>query len=86
MLVGPTTVLSADLVGAANTITVKHNQMAIGDIVHLEAQGKFERMRVTGGPSGAAGSYVYNVTRNLDGSGANDWTAGDAVFNTGDER
>lgn len=31
----------------------------------------------TGGP------YTYSVTRNLDGTGANNWVAGDAVFNTG---
>jgi len=29
------------------------------------------------------GNYRYFVGRNLDGSGANTWTAGDAVFNTG---
>lgn len=29
------------------------------------------------------GNYRYFVSRNLDGSGANTWTAGDAVFNTG---
>jgi hypothetical protein len=27
--------------------------------------------------------YSYTVTRDLDGTGANDWNAGDAVFNTG---
>ena len=27
--------------------------------------------------------YEYRANRNLDGSGANDWYAGDAVFNTG---
>ncbi len=27
--------------------------------------------------------FNYTVTRNLDGTGANDWEAGDAVFNTG---
>jgi len=29
------------------------------------------------------GAYTYSVTRNLDGTGANDWVAGDAVANTG---
>jgi hypothetical protein len=29
------------------------------------------------------GKYSYTVTRNLDGTGANSWWAGDAVFNTG---
>lgn len=31
----------------------------------------------------AGGTYQYNVTRNLDGTGANDWWAGDAIFNMG---
>lgn len=31
----------------------------------------------------ALAEYSYTVTRNLDGTGANDWNAGDAVFNTG---
>jgi len=33
--------------------------------------------------AGVSGPYVYAVARNLDGSGANAWSAGDAVFNTG---
>jgi hypothetical protein len=35
------------------------------------------------GSSAGGGPYRYDVTRNLDGTGANDWYAGDAVFNTG---
>jgi hypothetical protein len=30
-----------------------------------------------------AGPFTYLVIRNLDGTGANDWYAGDAIFNTG---
>lgn len=82
ILVGPTTVLTSDLAAAATSIIVKHNQMVSGNVVHMEANGKVERMAITSGPSGA-GPYTYTVTRNLDGSGANDWFAGDAVFNTG---
>lgn len=84
ILVGPTTILTVDLGdGAGDTvITAKHNQMAIGDRVYMEADGKVEFLAVTGGPVGA-GPYVYTVTRNLDGSGRNLWYAGDAVFNTG---
>ncbi len=66
----------------ARTIYVKHNQMQNGDIVYLEASGKVEFMQVTAGPTGT-GPYSYTVTRNLDGSGSNQWYAGDAVFNTG---
>lgn len=82
VLVGPTTSLTADLTDSATSITVKHNQMASGDRVFMQANGKYEAMAITSGASGS-GPYTYSVTRNLDGSGANDWTAGDAVFNTG---
>jgi len=30
-----------------------------------------------------SGGYRYGLTRNLDGSGSNDWVAGDALFSTG---
>ena len=84
ILVGPTTVLTSDLGdgGGDTTITVKHNEMASGDRVYLEANGKVEFMAITGAPGGG-GPYTYTVTRNLDGSGLNLWYAGDAVFNTG---
>jgi hypothetical protein len=82
VLVGPTTTLTADLSVGATSISVKHNQIANGARIYLEANGALEWMAVTSGPSGT-GPYTYTVTRNLDGSGANAWTAGDAVFNTG---
>lgn len=82
ILVGPTTSLTSDLLAADTSIAVKHNQMVSGDRVYLEANGKVEFIAITSGPSGA-GPYTYTVTRDLDGSGANDWFAGDAVFNTG---
>ncbi|RJR06647.1 hypothetical protein C4588_07545 [Candidatus Parcubacteria bacterium] len=83
VLVGPTTVLVADLSSGSTTITVKHNQMVNGDIVYMEAEGKVEFMRINSSYSGSAGNYTYSVARNLDGSGANTWYAGDAMFNTG---
>lgn len=82
ILVGPTTTLTADLAAAATTMQVKHNQMANGDRVYLEANGQLEWIAIASAPSGS-GPYTYTITRNLDGSGANNWTAGDAVFNTG---
>lgn len=82
VLIGPTTVLTSDLAAATTSIIVKHNQLANGDRVYLEANGKVEFMAITSAPSGT-GPYTYTVTRNLDSSGANDWNAGDAVFNTG---
>lgn len=82
ILIGPTTVLTTDLSPATTSIIVKHNQMVNGDRVYMEANGQVEFMAITSAPSGS-GPYTYTVTRDLDGSGANQWYAGDAVFNTG---
>lgn len=82
ILVGPTTVLTSDLAPGATSIIVKHNQMTSGDRVYMEANGLVEFMAITSAPSGS-GPYTYTVTRDLDGTGANQWYAGDAVFNTG---
>lgn len=87
IIVAPTTPLTADLASGGTTITVKHNEMASGDRIYLQSSPggtpQVEFMAVTSGPSGSAGAYTYSVTRNLDGTGANDWYAGDAVLNTG---
>lgn len=85
ILVLPTTQLSADLGDGAGdtTITVKHNSLASGDRIYLEANAKVEWMAVTSGAGGSAGAYTYSVTRDLDSSGRNAWNAGDAVANTG---
>lgn len=64
------------------TIYVKHNQMAVNDIAYMEANGQVEFFQVISGPSGS-GPYSYGVSRDLDGTGPNNWYAGDAVFNTG---
>lgn len=82
VLVAPTTTLTADLAPGATTIEVKHNQMAQDDRVYLEADGKVEWLSIESAPSGS-GPYTYTVARNLDGSGPNQWYAGDAVLNTG---
>ena len=42
-----------------------------------------EWMAVTSTAGGSAGVYTYTVTRNLDGSGANTWSAGAAAVDTG---
>ena len=83
ILVGPTTTLIADLGTGGTTIDVKHNQMSSGDRVYMEANGKLEWLAITSSASTITGGYRYSVTRNLDGTGANQWYAGDAVFNTG---
>lgn len=77
------TTLIADLAPAATTINVKHNNLANGDRIYMESAGKVEFFAVTSGATGIAGGYSYTVTRNLDGSGANQWYAGDSVLNTG---
>lgn len=85
IIVAPTNTLTADVSTGATTITVKYNNVSAsgsGDIVYLEANGAVEFMRIVSGPVGS-GPYTYGVTRNLDGSGANGWTAGDALVNTG---
>lgn len=68
--------------GSGNTITLKHNSFSVGDIGRLEANGRVEWVQVTAGPTGT-GPYTYTFTRNLDGTGSNDWVAGDAIVNTG---
>lgn len=83
VLVAPTTELTADLTAAATTIQVKHNNLLNGHRVRLEANGQLEWMAITSVASGSVGAYLYSVTRNLDGSGANAWPAGSAVLSTG---
>lgn len=78
-----TTVLIADLASGGTTIDVKHNQMQNGDTVILQANGKLEFISIDSNATAITGGYRYNVTRNLDGTGANQWYAGDAVVNTG---
>lgn len=83
ILVGPTTTLTQDCNSSVNYIHVKHNEMNPGDIVYMEANGSVEFMRIDYGPEAETGGFYYFVTRNLDGTGANNWNAGDALFNTG---
>jgi hypothetical protein len=66
----------------SDTIEVEHNQMDAGDVAYLEANGQIEFMLILSSPTGG-GPYSYYVTRDYDGSGVNNWYAGDAVFNTG---
>lgn len=87
VLVGPTNILSVDYsaaaVGSVLPIEVKYNNLSVGDVIYFEADGQVEFMRVDFGPGGVDGAWQYTVTRDLDGSGQNSWSAGDAVFNTG---
>lgn len=84
ILVGPTTYLTRDIGTGDTTIYVRHNQMISGDRVYMEASGFVEFFAITSGATTiSATEFSYTVTRNLDGSGANTWYAGDAMFNTG---
>lgn len=83
IIVAPTTSYIADVDSLDTTIDVKHNQMASGDRVVSEANGAVEWMAITSSATTITGGYRYSVTRDLDGSGANDWYAGDALVNTG---
>lgn len=83
ILVGPTTPLIADLAPATATIDVRYNNLNNGDRVYMEASGAVEYMAITSAATAISGGFRFSVTRNLDGTGANQWYAGDAVFNTG---
>jgi len=83
ILVGPTTYLHQDLGSGDYYMICKHNNLAAGDIVMLESNGQVEFLGVGSDPQSSSGGYNYRITRNLDGTGVNQWNAGDAVFNTG---
>lgn len=84
ILVGPTTTLVADLTSSSTTIHVRHNNLSNGDILYMAADGVVEFLQVQSGVLGQDEfGYTYTVSRNMDGSGANQWSTGDAVFNTG---
>lgn len=82
IVVAPTTRLASDLTNVATSISTQHNNLASGDRIVMESGGQVEWMAVTSS-AGGGGPYTYSVTRDLDGSGANTWSAGDAVMNTG---
>jgi hypothetical protein len=84
VLVAPTTALMTSVVVADTAINVKHNSLANGDRIRIESGGQVEWMAITSsGTDVSPFGWQYSVTRNLDGSGANDWPAGTAVVNTG---
>jgi hypothetical protein len=86
IVVAPTTELVVDFGSGSTTMSVKHNNLVTGDRVMLQKDGKFEIVLVGNGPTYNAGPperWNYVVTRNEDGTGANDWDAGDAVVSTG---
>lgn len=83
IVVAPTNILIADLAAGVSTINVKYNNLANGDRIYMEANNAVEFMAVTSGATTIAGGFSYSVARNLDGTGSNQWFAGDAILNTG---
>lgn len=83
VLVGPTNELSQDAAAGDTTLHFKYNNLSNGDRVYFEANGSVEFMAVTSSAGGSSGNYTYTVTRDLDGTGANAWSAGSAAFDTG---
>ena len=86
ILVGPTTELINDYTAGGLTIDVKHNEMSSGDIVYMQkfdgTNAQIEFFSIDSSSSVITDGFRYDVTGNLDGTGANNWLAGDAVFNT----
>jgi len=76
--------LVADISSTQDTIDVKHNGMTTNDIVYLEGGGQIEFIKILSAPTTIDKErFRYTVQRDLDSSGANKWTSGSAVFNTG---
>ncbi|MGD9725212.1 MAG: tail fiber domain-containing protein [Nitrospiraceae bacterium] len=69
------------------TIDVKHNNLTAGTYIYMQAApagvAQIEALQVTATGSAVTGGYRYPVIRNLDGTGANGWVAGDAVVSLG---
>jgi hypothetical protein len=92
VVVAPTTTLTRDIVAADTTVYVKHNQSRTNDVWLLQGNGAMEKMTVTSnaidcnvsGNCAVAGvDFKYTVTRGINGTGANDWSAGSAAVNEG---
>jgi hypothetical protein len=87
ILVAPTTKLTAAMTNVQNFIYVEHNNLAVDDYVMLESApggvAQFEIMQILTDPSPAGPPFLYTVSRDEDGTGANTWQSGDAVANLG---
>lgn len=90
VMVAPTTKLIADAASGATTIDVEFNNLhgaSGGKYIYLSSApggvAQVEAMLTGGAPTAITGGWRYSVTRNLDGSGANNWVAGDAVVSLG---
>ena len=90
VMVSPTSKLIADLSSAtpvSTTIDLEHNNFAAGDYLLMQSAPagvpQIEVFQVTAGPTTIAGGFRYNVNRDRDGTGQNNWYTGDAVASLG---
>lgn len=87
IMVAPTTKLIADFASGATFIDVEHNNLVNGEYIYMaSAPGgvpQIEAMKVTSEPIAFGGGWRMFVSRNLDGTGANNWVIGDAVVSLG---
>lgn len=88
VLVGQTNTLINNLGTSTTNLDVKYQFAGTLPIIcYLEgfegSTAKIEFIRIDTYVGAISGGYRYTITRNLDGTGANNWYVGDAVFNTG---
>lgn len=71
----------------AFTMDVEHNFLQANDYVYMQAApggvAQFEVFQITSTYTAITGGYRYSATRDLDGTGANNWYIGDAVTSLG---
>lgn len=77
VLVAPTTFLTRDLAEGVYTLYVKHNNLAVNDVIRMEGYGNVEFMQITGGPT-ASTELLGNPGFETSGGGGDDvfasWT------------
>jgi len=87
LIMSEATPLIADVAAAGTSIDVADQAFQTNDLVHLKdvygGTVQEEWMRVLDNGTAITGGFRYTVTRNLDGSGANDWKKGTAVVEKG---
>lgn len=87
VMVAPTAKLIADVNSSQTTIDTDYSSFLANDYIYFSSApggvAQVEVMKVSGTPTTITGGYRYTVSRNLDGSGANSWVAGDAGVSLG---
>ncbi len=77
-------VLISDVGNTDTTVDVDTGLFAIGDIVNLQpATNRTEWMLIVSAPTTLPNGYRYTVQRNLSGSGAITFKAGEAIYSKG---